>query len=130
MGSRHYPTKSKSNLNRYSQILARSQQIWPDLARFGQILAQVIKPEIDPIQLENERPKLKNPTKSFGLVSSHFFIHSNHSGRVRVGHKPNLWTTLTESYKNDTFHSKRITILFVHNESKVIHYKSSTFTIM
>ena len=92
----------RRNLVQILQDLARSWQIRPDfgmistalnrfrpdLTRSGHISASVIKPETDPNQLKTDETRTEKSDQIFGSVSGQFFIHLPHSGRVRVGHKP------------------------------------------
>ena len=94
--SSRYPTKSRPDLNGSGQISVRSRQIQP---YFGQISKDPIrfrpdfvpgdKPETDLNQPETDETRTEKSNQISRSVSSQFFIHPPHSGRVRVGHKPN-----------------------------------------
>ena len=116
--SHHYPTKFWPSLDGFGQISAWSRRLRtdfglisldpaifrPDLEGSGQISARSrwIRPdfvpgdklEIDPNQPETDKTRTEKSNQIFGSVSGQFFIHPPHSGRVRVGHKPDPWTPL------------------------------------
>ena len=100
------------NLGQISTDSARSRQIRPDfypistdpaifrpdIAGSGQISAKSRrirpgfvpgdKPETDPNQPETDETQTEKSNQISGSVLGQFFIHPPHSGRVRVGHKP------------------------------------------
>ena len=106
------PARFLSDLDGSSQISARYRRIrpdfcpistdpaifLPDIAGSGQISARSrrIRPgfvpgdklEIDPNQPETDETRTEKSNQISWSVSGQFFIHPPHSGRVRVGHKP------------------------------------------
>ena len=77
----------RPNLGQISTNLVR---FWPDLVGSGQISAPVIKPETDPNQPETDETRTEKSDQISRSISSQFFIHPPHLGRVWVGHKPDL----------------------------------------
>ena len=82
------PTRSWQIQPDFGLISTALNRFRPDLARSGHISASVIKLETDPNQLETDETRTEKSEQISGSVSGQFFIHLPHSGRVRVGHKP------------------------------------------
>ena len=83
-GSGHISTRYRkihSDFVGSGQISVRSWRIQPDFVSGN-------KPETDPNQPETDETQTEKSNQISGSVSGQFFIHLPHSGRVRVGHKP------------------------------------------
>ena len=86
--SSRYPTKSRPDLDGSGHISARYRRIRSDFVPGD-------KPETDETRTEKSN-------QISGSVSGQFFLHPSHSGRVRIGHKPDPWTPLSSTYLLNT----------------------------
>ena len=89
------PVRFQPDLDGSGQISVQSRRIRPyfgqiskDPIRFRPDLVPSDKLETDPNQLETDETRTEKSNQISGSVSGQFFIHPPHSGRVRVGHKP------------------------------------------
>ena len=76
-----------SDLDGSGHISARSRRIRPYFVPGDKL-------DTDPNQPETDETQTEKSDQISRSVSSQFFIHPPHSGRVRVGHKLDPWTPL------------------------------------
>ena len=84
------PARSQQIRLDLGQILKDLARFQPELARPGQKLFLAINPIPESIQPETDETWTGKSDQITGSVLGHIFLHPNKSGRVWVGHKPNL----------------------------------------
>ena len=84
------PARSQQIRLDLGQILKDLARFQPELASPGQKLFPTINPIPEPIQPETDETRIGKSDQITELVLGHIFLHPNKSGRVQVGHKPDL----------------------------------------
>ena len=69
-----------------------------ELDESGQISASLTNPETNQYNLIPNETRIDRSNKSIGSVLGYLFPHPKFLGQVRVGHKPDSWTTLPLVY--------------------------------